>query len=229
LGQDTFAPESQIIALADTFNAIVRFRPDGKGLSVSEALRIIEKDTHKFHGGLKDIFLTIVKRVEQNLAKGKYLPKQAEEYSRACLCLEEPDKKKNKENDRWPELQKFLDEIKYNYLGIISVIDWEDGISLLDENIKINDKPVQLTKIKDKHILLSIRDIPKEEGFIWLNKILNYLKSLSIKGKVAFAFIGKRGHEADIQKIYESLQENLKEIKNEPVHYYLNPEMYKCG
>lgn len=227
LGQNKFAPESQIIALADTFNSIVRSRPDRKGLSVSEALEILEKDDHKFHGGLKDIFLTIVRRVEQNLAKGKYLPQLAEEY-RSCLWLGKSDKERKKENNRWTELHKFLDKIKFNNLGIISVMDWKDALFLLDEDIKISNKPIQLTKVQDKHILLSIRNIPKEDGFMWINDILNYLKSLSFKGKVAFAFIGKRGHIADIQKIYESLQKGLKNIKNEPVHYYLNPEMYKC-
>jgi len=225
--QNKFAPESQIIALADVLNAIVRSRPGGKGLSLSKALEIIEADDYKFHGGLKDIFLTIVRRVEQNLAKGKYLPQQAVEY-RDCLWLEDSDKEKKKEDEQWSELHKFLDKIKFNNLGIISVMDWEDALPLLEENIKIDNKSIQLTKVQNKHIILSIINIPKEEGFIWISNLFDYLKSLSFKGKIAFAFIGKRGHAADIQKIYESLQNGLKDIKNEPVHCYLDPQMYTC-
>jgi HD-GYP domain-containing protein (c-di-GMP phosphodiesterase class II) len=227
VSQNKFAPESQIIALADVLNAIVRSRPGGKGLSLSKALEIIENDEYRFHGGLKDIFLIILRRVEQNLAKGKYPPQLAEEY-RSCLWLEESGKKSKKESNRWAELHNFLDKIKFNNLGIISVMEWKDALLLIDNDIKINNKPVQLTKVKNKHILLSMRSIPKEEGFIWINNLLNYLKSHSFKGKIAFAFIGKSGSVADIEDIYCSLVDGLNNIKNEPVHYYLNPKMYKC-
>jgi len=227
-GQDNFYPESQIIALADTFNSIVRSRPDRKGLSVSEALKILEKDNHKFHGGFRDIFLTIVRRVERNLAEGKYQPHQTKEY-RSCLWLEECGIERKKEKNQWSELNEFLNKVKFNNLGIIALMDWNDGSFLLEEEIKLSDKPVQLTKIQDKYILLSMRDIPTEEGFIWINKLFDYLKNLSFDGKIAFAFIGKSGCTTDIEKIFNSLAEGLKDIKNEPVHYYLNPEMYNLS
>jgi HD-GYP domain-containing protein (c-di-GMP phosphodiesterase class II) len=224
-GQKGFTPESQIIALADTFNSIVRSRPDRKGLSVSEALKILAKDDHKFHGGFRDVFLTIVRRVEQNLSKGKYPPQQAKEY-RSCLWLEEPDKAEGKVDNQYSELHGFLDEIRFNNLGIISVMDLNDALFLMDEDISIEDKKAQVTKIKDEYIVLSLRNIPKEQGFIWINKLHDKLKSLSFTGKIAFAFVSKRGCPADIHKIYNSLVDGLKDIKNEPVHYYLNPEMY---
>lgn len=227
LGQDKFAPESQVIALADTLNSITRSRPDREGLSLPEALDIIEKLEYKFHEGLKDIFLTIMRRVEQNLAKGVYPPQLAKEY-RECLWLKKSDKEKKKGSDRWTELHTFLSETKFNTLGIICAMDWEDAAFLLDKDIKIKNKPVQLTKVQDKHVLLSIRNIPKEEGFIWINNVFECLKNLSFKGKVAFAFIGRNGRVADMQEIYDSLVHGLKDIRNEPVHYYLNPEMYKC-
>ena len=67
----------------------------GKSLGLSKALDIIESIEHRFHEGLKDIFLTIIRRVEKNLKQGKYLPRQAEEY-RNCLWIEKcgDDKKK---------------------------------------------------------------------------------------------------------------------------------------
>ena len=225
--QNKSAPESQIIALADVLNAIVRSRPGGKGLNLSKAMEIIEADDYKFHGGLKDIFLTVVNKVEHNLAKGKYLPQQTEDY-RNCLWLEDQGKEKKKENAQWSELHKFLNKIKFNHLGIVSVIDWKDASSLLKEEIKIRNKPIRVTKIQNKHILISIINIPKEEGFVWIDNLFNYLRSLSFNGKIAFAFIGKRGHEATIEKIYESLQNGLMNIQNEPVHCFLDPQMYKC-
>ncbi len=116
VGQN-FAPESQIIALADTFNAIVRGRPDFDGLTTAEAITIISKDAHKFHSGLKDIFLTIVQRVEQNLEKGAYPPEQAKEY-RSCLWLDKGAKKRKKEDSKWNKLHNYLSEIKYNILEL---------------------------------------------------------------------------------------------------------------
>ena len=160
-GQNNFYPESQIIALADTFNSIVRSRPDRKGLSVSEALNILEKDNHKFHGGFRDIFLTIVRRVERNLAEGKYQPRQTKEY-RSCLWLEECETERKKVKNQWSELHEFLNKVKFNNLGLISLIGWTDGSFLLDKDIEICDKPVQLTKIQDNYILLLMRNIPKE-------------------------------------------------------------------
>ena len=121
-----------------------------------------------------------------------------------------------------------FDIYKFNNIGIVSVMDWKDAKLLLDEEIKISVKPVQLTKVQDKHVILSIRNIPKEEGFIWIDNLFDYLKNLSFKGKIAFAFFGQSGRRADIQEIYDSLVNGLKDIKNEPVHYYLNPDMYKC-
>ena len=227
LGQDKFAPESQIISIADTFNAIVRARPNSKGLGISKALEIIENDDYRFHSGLKDIFLTIIKRVEQNLDKGVYPPLLAEEY-RNTLWLEKPEKGEKKEKNRWTELHLFLDKIKFNNLGIVSLMNWDKGKVILDNEIKIDNKPVQLTKIQDEHILLSIRGISKEEGYVWINNIFSSLKNLSFNGKIAFAFVGKRGYPADIQEIYSTLVNGLNLIKNEPVHYYLNPDMYRC-
>ncbi len=227
VSQDKFAPETQIIALADVLNAIIRSRPGGKGLSLSKALEIIENEEHRFHQGLKDIFLTIVRRVEKNLVKGIYSPLQAKKY-RKCLWLEEPEKDKKKENDQWSELRDFLAKIKLNTMGIISVIDWADASLLLDEDFKLGDKPVHLTKIQDKHFIVSMINIPKEEGFIWINNIYEHLESLSFNGKLSIAFVGKSGLEADIQEIYDSLVDGLNEIKNEPVHYYLNSDIYMC-
>jgi len=61
-------------------------------------------------------------------------------------------------------------------------------------------------------------------------KTFNNLKDLSFKGKIAFAFISGSGRVTNIEEIYSSLADGLKLIKNEPVHYFLNPEMYnfKC-
>ncbi|MFH1101366.1 MAG: HD domain-containing phosphohydrolase [Methanobacteriota archaeon] len=227
VGQNKFAPETQIIALADVMNAIIRSRPAGKGLSLSEALTIIEHDDHRFHEGLKNIFLTIVRRVEQNLDKGVYLPVQTEEY-RNCLWLEHPEKEQKKENTRWTELHTFLANIKFNTLGLLCVMGWKDAKFLLDKEITFGDKPVQMIILQDEHIVLSLRDIPKEEGFIWINNLLDYLKTLSFKGKVAVAFVGKSGKKAGIQEMYDALVDGLHDIRNEPVHYYLSPEMYKC-
>ena len=87
VGNNRFSPESQIIALADTVNSIIRARPGRKGLSLTEALNIIEREDHKFHSGLKDVFLIIFRQVQENLRKGAYPHKQAEEY-RQCLWLQ---------------------------------------------------------------------------------------------------------------------------------------------
>ena len=228
VGQEQFTPETQIIALADVLNAIIRARPGRKkGLSLSEAMNIIKNDDNRFHKGLKDIFLTIVERVEHNIDKGKYSVEQSNEY-RDCLWLDNPDKKKKEEKDTWSELYAFLKKIDYNTLGIISVIDWWDAEPLLNTEIVVQDKPIQLTKIQNSHLILAMRDIPKEGGFIWINNLFDSLYNLSFEGKVAIAFIGKSGHSANIQEIYDRLVNGLREIKNEPVHYYLSKKMYKC-
>jgi len=226
VGQEKFSPESQIIALADTLNSIIRSRPDREGLSFSEGLKIIEKDDHKFHEGIKEIFLIIMRRVEKNLEKCIYLPEQDKEY-RECLCLEKPDIENIKESSgQWVELYKFIDKIKYNNIGIISLTNMKDAEFLLNQKIKVENKSVRLIKIQDKHILFAIRDVPIEEGFKWLINLFNHLKNLSFKGKIAFAFISRSGRMTNIEEIYNSLTNGLNLIKNEPVHYFLNPELY---
>jgi hypothetical protein len=106
-------------------------------------------------------------------------------------------------------------------------MNWKDAKPLFDKDITIEKKPVQITKIKDKHFIVSVRGIPKEESFIWLNRIFNLLKTdYAFKGKISFAFVGKRGYKADIEEIYASLKKGLQKVKNEPVHYFLNPEMF---
>lgn len=227
VGQEKFAPETQIIALADVLNAIIRARPGRGGLSLSEAIRIIENDDHRFHEGLKDIFLTIVRRVENNLEKEKYNEEQAEQY-RDCLWLDNPIKEKKVEGDIWAQLYAFLKKVDYNTIGIIAVMGWKDSKPLHNKKITVQDKPIQLTQIQDSHFLLSIRNIPKEEGFIWINILFDILQNLSFKGKIAVAFVGKSGHPTRIQEIYKTLVNGLNDIKNEPVHYYLSPKMYKC-
>ena len=117
VGNNRFSPESQIIALADTVNSIVRARPGRKGLSLTEALNIIEREDHKFHSGLKDVFLIIFRQVHENLSKGAYPHKQTEEY-RQCLWLEESEPIKKKVSGQWKKLQGFLDEIDYNNIGL---------------------------------------------------------------------------------------------------------------
>jgi HD-GYP domain-containing protein (c-di-GMP phosphodiesterase class II) len=229
LGQNQFVPESQIIALADTFNAIVRYRPDGKGLTVSQAIDIIGKDDHKFHSGLKDIFLTIVKRAEDNLAKGKYPPRQAEEYCRNCFCLEEQEHTGEIKDPSWSKMYQFLNKNTFNNLGVISLIESDKIPNLPKQNTKLSNKKIHYTTLPNKHVVLAVRNIPKENGFIWLNKIYHHLKKHHFTGKIAFAFIGKRGHPADIPKIYETLENGLTQITNEPVHYYLAPQMYKIS
>ncbi len=226
LGQNKFIPESQIIALADTFNAIVRFRPDGKGLSVTQAMEIIKKDKHKFHGGLKDIFLTIVKRAEQNLAKGKYPPQQAAEYCKNVFCIEEEEHREVKEEAPWSEIHKFLDKNKYNNLGIMSLMRVNKTLKLPESDSKLDQKILHYTPISNEQMICAIRNIPKEEGFIWINKLYNYLHKHLGTGKIAFAFIGKRGYPASIQKIHDTLDNGLTEITNEPVHYYIAPRTY---
>lgn len=226
LGQNKFIPESQIIALADTFNAIVRFRPDGKGLSVTQAMEIIKKDKHKFHGGLKDIFLTIVKRAEQNLAKEKYPPQQAAEYCKNVFCLEEEKHQEVKEEAPWSEIHKFLDKNKYNNLGIMSLMRVNKALKVPESGTKLDQKILHYTLLSNEQMICAIRNIPKEEGFIWVNKLYNYLHKHLATGKIAFAFIGKRGYQAKIQKIYDTLDNGLTEIINEPVHYYIAPRTF---
>ncbi|PNX48163.1 MAG: hypothetical protein BV457_04310 [Thermoplasmata archaeon M9B1D] len=228
-GQDKFIPETQIIALADTLNSMVRIRPDRKGLSLSEALDLIEKLENKFHEGLKNIFLTILRRVEKNIKNGKYLPFQEYNY-RKCLWINQPKQKRKIDANKWNDLHEFLDKIKFNNLGILSLIEWSDAPSIFksDKEIKIKNRKIHLTKIKDKHILISIRNVPNEEGFIWISNIYDFLKNNSFKGKISFAFIGNSGCEGEIEDIYNSLINGLSQIKYEPVHYYLEPILYKC-
>ena len=229
VAQDKFIPETQIIALADTLNSMIRIRPDRKGLPLSEALNIIEKIENKFHEGIKDIFLIILRRVEKNLNSDKYPPIQTYKY-RKCLWLEEKTKKKKFKDNKCQELLKFLDEIKFNNLGIITLIKSNDFKKLLKNysNIKINGKEVNISEIDDENTLLSIRNIPNEQGFIWIFKIYEFLKSKKYKGKVAFAFIGKSGCIQHLNLICDSLKKGLYYIQNEPVHYYLDPKMYNC-
>jgi HD-GYP domain-containing protein (c-di-GMP phosphodiesterase class II) len=227
MGHDKFSPESQIIALADTLNSIIRARPDREGLNLTEGLKIIENLENKFHEGLKDIFLTIIRRVEQNIEQEKYPPAQASIYSQ-CLWLERKDKKIIKKDKQFGDLYKFLEKIKFNTIGIISLMDCKNSKIKNDEKIKIKNKPVFLKKINDKHVLLSIKDISKEEGFIWIKEILNFLKSRKCGNKLSLAFVGKSGFATELNDIYSSLERGLSEIKNEPVHYYLDPVMYKC-
>lgn len=226
-GQDKFSPESQIIAIADTINSIIRARPDRKGLSLTDAFKIIDKEEYKFHGGLKDIFLIITRRVKQNLEKGFYPPHLAEEY-RSCLWLEKSDEEKKKENNHWTDLYKFIKKIDYNTIGIVSVMNWKDAKFLLDEEISINNHPLNITKIENKHVVISIIGIPKEEGFIWINKLYEQLKARSFKGKISFAFVGRSGCSVSLDKMFKSLTKGLQDIKNEPVHYFLNPDMFCC-
>jgi len=228
-GQDKFIPETQIIALADTLNSMVRIRPDRKGLSLSEALDLIEKLENKFHEGLKNIFLTILRRVEKNIKNGKYPPFQEYNY-RKCLWINQPKQKRKIDANKWNDLHEFLDKIKFNNLGILSLIEWSDAPSIFksDKEIKIKNRKIHLTKIKDKHILISIRNVPNEEGFIWISNIYDFLKNNSFKGKISFAFIGNSGCEGEIEDIYNSLINGLSQIKYEPVHYYLEPILYKC-
>jgi hypothetical protein len=228
VGEKCYRPESQIISLADTVNSIVRARPGRKGLPLSEALNIIDREEHKFHSGLKDVFLIIFRRVEENLRKGAYPPEQAEEYRRA-LWLEDLEPKKKKVTGQWAELHEFLDAIDYNHLGIVSVMQWKDSQQLLKTAIKIGDKPVQVTPVENKYVVLSIREIPKEEGFTWMNTLYDYLSENGFKGKAAFAFVGKSGLPADVQEIYDALITGLKDVKNEPVHFYLNPDMLRLS
>lgn len=226
MSENSFSPETQVIALADVLNAIVRTRPGGKGLELSKALDIIENEEHKFHQGLKDIFVTVVRRVEKNLEEGKYISDLADEY-RSCLWLEGLDEQVQEDSTKWTDLKKFLNEIKFNTMGIISVVNTRD-INFSMDDINIEEKPSQITKINDEHIIFSIRDIPKEEGFIWINKIYDTFKSHSFDSKISFSFIGKSGCFADLEDIYKSLADGLTTIKNEPVHYFLNPEICCC-
>jgi HD-GYP domain-containing protein (c-di-GMP phosphodiesterase class II) len=229
VGQDKFIPETQIIALADTLNSIIRIRPDGKGLPLSEGLNIIEKIEDKYHEGIKDIFLKILRRVEKNLNTGKYPPIQTYKY-RKCLWLDEKEEKKKYKDEKWNNLIEFLRDVKFNNLGIITLIKSDEIKKIIKNhsNIKIIDKKVNITKINEENTLLSIRNIPNEQGFIWIFNIYEYLKSKSFNGKVAFAFIGKSGCVQNINNIYNSLIKGLDYIQNEPVHYYLDPNMYNC-
>jgi HD-GYP domain-containing protein (c-di-GMP phosphodiesterase class II) len=221
-----FVPESQIIALADTFNAIIRARPDRKGLSISQALDIIESIDYKFHGGLKDIFLTVVRRVERNLVEGKYPAEVAEVYRR-CLWLEGSGGKKVGVRGRWSGLYRFLGKVDFNSMGIVGVMGWGDAGFLVDEGVMLGDKPVELMVVEGRHVVVSVRDIPKEEGFIWIDALCDYLKGRSFGGKIAFAFVGRHGRLAGLEEVYGVLVDGLEVIANEPVHYYLHPDMYR--
>jgi hypothetical protein len=225
--QDGFLPESQIIALADTFNAIIRSRPEGKGLSLQQAMQIIENDESKFHGGLKDIFLTIVKRVEHNLSRGVYPPTQAREY-RNALWLDTPTEKKKETKNNLTDLQHYLHKIKFNNLGVVVLMKANLVSNLLNKEIKIKKKPVKIFKIDNDHVIFALINIPKEEGFIWIKHFFDYFKSQSLTHKLAFSLITNSGYDASIDQICSSLINGLETIKNEPVHYYLQPEMFRC-
>ena len=110
------------------------------------------------------------------------------------------------------------------------MIEWNDAPDIFKSNkeIKIKNRKIHLTRIKDKHILISIRNIPNEEGFIWISNIYDFLKNSSFKGKISFAFIGNSGCVEEIENIYDSLLNGLTKIKYEPVHYYLDPILYRC-
>jgi HD-GYP domain-containing protein (c-di-GMP phosphodiesterase class II) len=224
---DGFLPESQIIALADTFNAIIRSRPEGKGLSLQQAIEIIENDESKFHGGLKDIFLTIVKRVEQNLSKGIYPPKLAEEY-RYALWLDTPKENKKETKNKLKDLKQYLQKINFNNLGVLFLMHINEVHDLLKKDIKINKKSVKVFKIDDDHVVFALINIPKEEGFIWIKHVFDYFKHLSLTHKLAFSLITNSGYDASIEQICQSLINGLDTIRNEPVHYYLQPEMFRC-
>ncbi|MBU0498121.1 MAG: HD domain-containing protein, partial [Candidatus Thermoplasmatota archaeon] len=228
VGRHKFAPESQIIALADTVNSIIRDRPGRKGLSLPEALDIIDREEHKFHSGLKDVFLIIFRGVHDNIIKGVYPPEQAKEY-RECLWLEDKNEKKTVVQGQWAELYYFLDKIEYNDVGIISVMHQKDVSKLLDKDIVIEDKPMNLTAVQNTYVVLSMRGIPKEEGFTWMTKLFDYLKEHAFKGKISFAFVGRNGLSASVQDMYDALVSGLQEVKNEPVHFYLNPDMFKLA
>ena len=218
ISETHFSPETQIITLADVLNAIIRNRPNGKGLSLTKAL--------KFHEGLKEVFLTVVRRVEKNLQQGKYPSEIANEY-RSSLWIQDDHVHPDHDSKQWGDLHQFLTKIKFNTMGIISLIE-SDEISFPIESITIGDKPIQVTHINNEHILLSLRDIPKEEGFIWINNIYSTLKESSFTGKLSFAFIGKSGCKLGLNDLYRSLVKGLMNIKNEPVHYYLVPQIYCC-
>ena len=106
---------------------------------------------------------------------------------------------------------------------------WIDASKLLDADIKVENKPMQVTSVQDKYVVLSMRDIPKEEGFTLMDVLYNHLKDHSFKGKIAFAFVGKSGQLATVNQMFDALVAGLKEIKNEPVHFYLNPAMFKLA
>ena len=146
------------------------------------------------------------------------------------VLVEEKTKKKKFKDNKCQELLKFLDEIKFNNLGIITLIKSNDFKKILKNysNIKINGKEVNISEIDDENTLLSIRNIPNEQGFIWIFNIYEFLKSKKYKGKVAFAFIGKSGCIQHLNLICDSLKKGLYYIQNEPVHYYLDPKMYNC-
>jgi HD-GYP domain-containing protein (c-di-GMP phosphodiesterase class II) len=228
IGANHFAPENQIISLADTVNSIVRARPGRQGLSLSEALDIIDREQYKFHSGLKDVFLIIFRRVLENLKKEAYSPDQTEEY-RQCLWLEDLKPLKKKVDEKWVDLHTFLEKIDYNNIGIVSVMHRKDAEFLLNQDKEFEEKPIQIKPVDNKYIVLSMIDIPKEEGFSWMNKLYEYLKSHSFKGKIAFAFVGKSGLSSEVQDIYKTLIAGLNEVKHEPVHFYLNPDMFKLS
>ena len=227
-GQNNFSPESQIIALADTFNAIVRARPEGEGLSFDQAIEILEKEECKFHGGLRDIFLTVVKRVEANIRKGVYTKNQEEEY-RSSLWLDKSSKELKMENNKWSSICNYLKNIKLNNMGIIVLLNIKNKPKFLSKNnIKIEKKDIQITPLENNQILFSLINIPKDNGFIWIKYIFQFLKDNKFEDKIALAFISNRGKKEPFDFIYNSLINGLDEIQNEPVHYYLDPIMYSC-
>ena len=81
---------------------------------------------------------------------------------------------------------------------------------------------------QNNKILFSLINIPKDNGFIWIKYIFQFLKDNKFEDKIALAFISNRGKKEPFDFIYNSLINGLDEIQNEPVHYYLDPIMYSC-
>jgi hypothetical protein len=108
----------------------------------------------------------------------------------------------------------------------MAIMEWNETLTYPDSDLQLDQKTIHYTKLSNGQMLCAVRNIPKEEGFIWVNKLYQYLHKYSVTGKIAFAFIGKRGCPADIQKIHITLDNGLTEIANEPVHYYISPKTY---
>ena len=146
---------------------------------------------------------------------------------RQCLWLEDSDGKRGKVKGLWSGLSRFLEKVELNSIGIVAIMDWTEAGFLTDQKAVVDDKPVQVTVVEGRYIVLSVRNIPMEEGFIWIHRIYDYLKDRSFGGKVALAFVGKHGRLASLEEVYNVLIDGLGSIVNEPVHYYLHPAMFK--